>query len=267
MKLSIITINLNNKPGLEKTIQSVISQSCKHFEYIVIDGDSNDGSKEIVEKNKNFISKSVSEKDNGIYNAMNKGIKIATGEYLLFLNSGDILSGNDIIGNILPELHTNGIVYGDMIIETKGNRKKAESDNPLMFEEMIRGTLWHPVSFIKKELFEKFGLYNESYKIISDYEFFLRVIFVERIPVRHIPHYISIFNTDGIGSSEKHALLHAAEKKEVQLKYFHPEVIESAMRFSEMKRSKAQIIDSFIRSKPLLLSTARFIYKIGRKIV
>ncbi len=90
MKLSIITVNLNNKDGLQKTIDSVISQTFKDFEWIVIDGGSTDGSKELIEKYSDYISYWVSEPDKGIYNAMNKGIKVAKGDYLEFLNSGDI---------------------------------------------------------------------------------------------------------------------------------------------------------------------------------
>ena len=94
-KLSIITINLNNQSGLIKTIQSVISQTFKDFEWIIIDGDSTDGSKELLKKHIQHFTHCISEKDNGIYNAMNKGIKLAQGEYIYFLNSGDYLCNKD----------------------------------------------------------------------------------------------------------------------------------------------------------------------------
>ena len=103
MKLSIITINYNNLAGLQKTMESVFSQTCKDFEYIVIDGASTDGSAEYIRAHADQLTYWVSEKDTGIYNAMNKGVRAAKGEYLLMLNSGDFLVDDRVIERILPE--------------------------------------------------------------------------------------------------------------------------------------------------------------------
>ena len=117
-KLSIITINKNNAIGLEKTIQSVINQTYfDKIEYIVIDGLSTDGSSMIIDKYKDYFSYWVSEEDNGIYDAMNKGTNVATGEYLLFLNSGDVLYHNNIIKEVYNELKSYYIVYGGVEYE------------------------------------------------------------------------------------------------------------------------------------------------------
>lgn len=260
MKLSIITINYNNAAGLKKTMDSVIHQTYKEFEFIVIDGDSNDGSKEIISENAHRLTYWISEKDTGIYNAMNKGIKKATGQYLLFLNSGDFLESNSVVESILPSLKNEDIIYGNMVIDRNGVLERVQTPDKLEFEEMIRGTLWHPVSFIKKELFDKYGTYSEHYKIISDYEFFLKTIFIHRASTLHVDLFISVFNTDGIGSSSKFMTIHDQEKREVQLKLFHPEIIDSAIRFSDLKRSKAQIIHGFIKSKPLIHSFSKKFY-------
>lgn len=265
IKLSIITINLNNKQGLKKTMESVFSQSLNVFEYIVIDGNSNDGSNEEILKHESKITHWLSEPDSGIYNAMNKGIKLAKGEYLLFLNSGDYLESPSTIENVLNQLHTDDIVYGNMIIDRDGKYFQGISPSHLEFEEMIRGTLWHPVSFIKKELFDKYGLYREKYKIISDYEFFLRTIFVEKVKTRHINIFVSVFNTQGLGSSPNHIKLHEQERYEVQTKLFHPEIVASAIRFSNMKRSKPEVIYNFLKKKPLLLSMARMLYSLVKR--
>ncbi len=246
-------------------MESVFSQSVKGFEYIVIDGNSNDGSKEEIQKHVQKFSHWISEPDTGIYNAMNKGIKLAKGEYLLFLNSGDCLENPSTIENVLKQLHTDDIVYGNMVIDRGGKLIKGISQEKLEFEEMIRGTLWHPVSFIKKELFDKFGLYNEKYKIISDYEFFLRTIFIEKVSTRHIPVFVAVFNTEGIGSTLNQIKVHEQERYEVQTKLFHPEIVASAMRFSNMKRSKPEVIYNFIRTKPVLLSVARVVYSIAKR--
>ena len=117
-KLSIITVNYNNKSGLEQTIKSVVNQNAeKHIEHIIIDGDSNDGSPDVIDENKEHFSYWCSEKDNGIYHAMNKGVAHASGEYLLFLNSGDFLEPGAIV-TALDELTGTNIIYGDIIFQT-----------------------------------------------------------------------------------------------------------------------------------------------------
>ena len=113
-KISVITISYNNKEGLEKSLKSVTSQDYKDFEYIVIDGGSNDGSKEILEKYSDKINYWVSEPDKGIYNAMNKGIEVANGEYLLFINSGDELFSSGILTEVVPELNGADIIAGNL---------------------------------------------------------------------------------------------------------------------------------------------------------
>lgn len=264
--LSIITINYNDAIGLEKTIKSVISQSFHDFEYIIIDGGSLDESKKVIEQYQTKLNYWVSEKDNGIYNAMNKGIIKAQGKYCLFLNSGDYLADKDVLLNVSSQLDNIDIVYGDMIIDRNQKLEYAKSPNILLFEEMIRGTLWHPVTFIKKELFDKFGLYNESFKIISDYDFFVKNLYINNSTKKHISVFVSVFNTNGIGSSEKYQALQNQERKTSQLSYFHPDIIESAMRYSQLKRSKPQVVLNWLKSKPMLLSFFKLIYSLGKKI-
>ena len=124
MRLSIITVNYNNKDGLQKTIDSVISQTFKDFEWIVIDGGSTDGSRELIEKNKNYFSFWCSEHDKGVYNAMNKGIVHAKGEYLNFMNSGDCFVSNKVLEKIFSNDYTNDILYGN-VVTFKNNKKMA----------------------------------------------------------------------------------------------------------------------------------------------
>ena len=174
MKLSIITINYNNKNGLQKTIDSVISQTFKDFEWIIIDGGSTDGSKELIEKYSSYINYWISEPDKGIYNAMNKGIVQAKGEYLQFLNSGDALYSNNILTEIFQtELHGD-IIYGDAIFVKKDNTQQLIKYNrPLSLSYFIAGNVInHQASFIKRELFNE-SLYNENLKLVSDWEFWI----------------------------------------------------------------------------------------------
>lgn len=169
MKLSIITVNLNNREGLRKTIDSVVSQTFKDFEWIVIDGGSTDGSKELIEQYSLHFAYWVSEPDRGIYHAMNKGIRRAKGEYLQFLNSGDWLFENDTLHNVFSEPFDEDIVYGDCI-EADGSRHVFPETLDLLF--LYRGTLNHQSTFIRSSLFAD-GLYSEDYEWVSDWEFFL----------------------------------------------------------------------------------------------
>jgi glycosyltransferase involved in cell wall biosynthesis len=131
MKITVITINHNNKSGLEKTIKSVCNQSNTDFEYIVIDGGSSDGSKEIIEDYQNEIACWVSEKDNGIYHAMNKGIKEAAGEFVVFMNSGDVFYNETIIDSLLNQLKdTDEILYVDVLLRNKKTNTERIQKHP-----------------------------------------------------------------------------------------------------------------------------------------
>ena len=114
-QISIITINYNNASGLEKTIRSVVEQTYNEYEYIIIDGASSDKSKEVIQEYQRYIDFWCSEKDSGIYNAMNKGIQKASGEYLLFLNSGDVLNNSAVLADIHGFLSGEDFVYGDLV--------------------------------------------------------------------------------------------------------------------------------------------------------
>ncbi|MBT8324244.1 MAG: glycosyltransferase, partial [Winogradskyella sp.] len=120
LKLSIITVNFNNAEGLKKTVDSVTAQTWKDFEYIIIDGSSTDGSTEVIKANKNIIDRWVSEPDEGVYQAMNKGISMANGEYLLFLNSGDHFYKDDVLEKFHKELKEQDLIYFNLnVVEGK----------------------------------------------------------------------------------------------------------------------------------------------------
>lgn len=200
LRLSIITINFNNCDGLLKTMQSVLTQTFSNLEYIIIDGGSTDGSRELIEKHSKEIDFWISEKDNGIYHAMNKGIKNSTGDYLLFLNSGDFLISSDIIQKALSEFNNEDIIYGNLLIDGAPDKYP----DTLSFHYFYRhGTLPHQAAFIKKELFEKFGYYDEQNKICSDTIFFIKVLCKYNVVYKHIPIAISQINMHGISSQPK----------------------------------------------------------------
>lgn len=209
-KLSIITINLNNREGLQKTIDSVINQTCQDLEWIIIDGGSTDGSKELIEKYSEHINYWVSEPDKGIYNAMNKGIIKSQGKYLLFLNSGDILYRKDVIENIICRLNLADIYVGNQ--KSKDVIFHPSTDPIALITTLVNMTLPHQASFIKKDLFSRFGLYNEEYRISSDWKFFIKTIILNNCTVEKLPYIISEIQPNGISVRDQETLLFERQK-------------------------------------------------------
>jgi glycosyltransferase involved in cell wall biosynthesis len=200
--ISIITINFNDKIGLQRTFDSVFAQDYQDFEYIVIDGGSNDGSKELIEENTDKISYWISEPDKGIYNAMNKGIKVANGEYLLFLNSGDHLYNNQVLENNYIYIKESDLVLFDIELVNELLEKSIQTyPKELKFSTFFRGTIGHPTTFIKKELFGKIGLYDETLKIVSDWKFFMQAVCSYNCTFKKINNVLSTFYLDGISST------------------------------------------------------------------
>ena len=174
---SIITINYNNKLGLKKTMDSVFSQDFQDYEYIIIDGSSSDGSKEIIESyalDANFrkhVTFWCSEKDKGIYNAMNKGLSHATGQFINMMNSGDTLC-RDILNPLalLAKQHKNEILYGAVNLIEKGSFTMAAGRSA---EFLPQNMIAHQSCFVPAEIYKKYGPYDESFRIVSDYDKFL----------------------------------------------------------------------------------------------
>ena len=236
MKLSIITINLNNKTGLEKTIQSVIGQTYREFEYIVIDGGSNDGSVDIIKKYEEKVTSWVSEKDNGIYNAMNKGILKANGEYCLFINSGDTFIKPTVLDEMLSYINGEDILYGNGFFQAKDNKlEKLECPAKLTLGFFCLYSLFHPATLIKKSLFDKYGLYNESNKIISDGEFFIKTIILNNVTTKLIPLEIAIAEDNGISRNIDYKTILEDEAKKILSNFFPVYVIDLMRDYHDLK--------------------------------
>lgn len=219
MKLSIITVNLNNAAGLKATLESVASQTCQEFEHIIIDGCSTDGSVPVIKSyeetivTKRFNNKTqypliswVSESDKGIYDGMNKGILRAAGEYVYFLNSGDTLTTNMVIQNLYKELDGKDNIYAARINFVDANGNYHADYQPRMQKITLYNYLQygipHQAAIIKKILFEQYGLYDLQYRIVADWEFFLRVLVLNNVTLRYIDETIA--NFDGTGLTSKH---------------------------------------------------------------
>lgn len=218
--LSIITINYNNKSGLQKTIDSVINQTTTGFEFIVIDGNSNDGSKNVIEQYKTKLTYSISEPDTGIYQAMNKGIAKAHGEYLLFLNSGDWLYDCNVVETLQAHLCDTDVISGDINLYHEGKWHLIKSQDKISVDYFLAISLYHQATFIKKELFAKSGLYDESFKMCGDYEFFIRTLLKEDATYKHIPVIVSHFITDGMSNDDSYHSINFKERKIAWSRHF-----------------------------------------------
>lgn len=201
-KISIITINYNNLGGLKTTISSVKKQTWQEFEYIVIDGGSSDGSKEYIENEYQYIDYWVSEKDSGIFNAMNKGINKAKGEYLLFVNSGDHLFDDTVLEKNHISIMEKDLIYFNLQMVRNGISRITKSPAELSFSDLYTSSLPHPATFIKRELFSKVGMYDESLRIVSDWKFFILALFKFDCSYLKIENTLSTFYLDGISTLE-----------------------------------------------------------------
>ena len=208
MKLSIITINYNNAEGLRKTMESVLAQTCKKFEYIVVDGASSDDSVNVIKELESEGIRElenfhwISEKDTGIYNAMNKGVKMCHGEYTLMLNSGDYFVDEHVIERIMPELDGADIVQGNNIEERDGNvyRNRGYGKSDLDVFDIMKGFFLHQASFCRRDLFDRFGYFDESYRIAGDTKFFMNSLGVHNATFRYVDIDVTNFDCNGISA-------------------------------------------------------------------
>ena len=224
---SIITINLNNKPGLLRTIESVVSQTYTDFEYIVIDGASKDGSQEVIQQYADQIDYWVSEPDNGIYQAMNKGIKVAKGDFLLFLNSGDYLFANFTLDEVKKLINpSSSFASGNLFFSSSKGKVIRNVPETLSFDFLVSSFLPHSSTFILRKMFDKYGLYKEEYKIVSDWAFFLEALIDGTESYQKINCVVSIFDTSGISGNKKMSAIHSFERKKVLNDIFPPFVVE-----------------------------------------
>ncbi|GHT58040.1 glycosyl transferase [Bacteroidia bacterium] len=276
MRLSIITINYNNAAGLQKTMQSVLNQISKEFEYIVVDGGSTDGSVEIItnyELTSTTLSHQslsavemrwVSEKDNGIYHAMNKGIKMAKGEYVQFLNSGDCLASDDVTARMLKELPNDcAIFYGNMLkLQPYGIlRDKCFAGRQPTMLDFYRGTLNHSPAYIRRSLFDKYGLYDESLKIVSDWKFYLQAIIFGKEYLVYQNIDVTLFDMTGVSETNKE--LDKAERLQV-LKELLPERILQDYQIWSFPISQMQRIKCYPFVEKLYYFIERVLFKIDK---
>ena len=224
MLISVITIKRNNNAGLLQTIESVAMQAYNDFEYIIVDGASTDGSVDTIRQHSAINNlKWISEPDKGIYNAMNKGIRMATGDYVLMLNSGDRFIDRDVVANLATGLQDKAypdILYGNTINTWPDGRKQKVSNPNATFTLMsfYLSTLDHVGTCIRRQLFDSVGMYNENMKICSDWEWFMQAVAFKGIQPVYINLDTVYFDMTGISESggKNRQLMHDEKRKALE---------------------------------------------------
>lgn len=205
LKISVITVCYNCVEEIERTLLSVLSQTYDAIEYIIIDGGSNDGTLDIIKKYSDRIKYWVSEPDNGIYDAMNKGITAATGSYLNFMNAGDMFVSCDTVSELFKHHTDESILYGNIIRcfnKYKERTPGITNRNPQIID-FINNTIHHQGAFLSKDLFVKYGLYSTEYKLMSDWKFFFEVVAVAHEKIQYVNQDIAFFYMNGASSNNK----------------------------------------------------------------
>ena len=206
MKISIITVCYNSAATIADTILSISKQTYPNIEYIVVDGLSKDNTVEIIQKNEGVISKWISEKDNGIYDAMNKGIAMATGDVIGILNADDVYADNNVLDDVMNAFNDETIsgVYGDLKYVQQNDLSKvirfwkSGTYRPGKFLEGWMPP--HPTFYVRKKVYDEFGVFRTDMPSASDYEFMLRVIHVKNIKLAYIPKVFVLMREGGLSN-------------------------------------------------------------------
>lgn len=214
---SIITVALNSEKHIEAAIESVAIQDYPHVEYLIIDGGSSDATLDIIKRNKSHISYYISEPDNGLYHAMNKGISRATGDVLFFLNSDDRFVDSQVLSDVAGQLRgadAPQLIYGNALLESQGGLVRWIQPSRLSRRRLATGTICHQAIFASKELMDLTGGFSEDYRIVSDYAWLLELVHTNGISSKYIDRDIAIMGTDGLSRTTKweEERLHAMKK-------------------------------------------------------
>ncbi len=261
MKLSIITINYNNASGLEKTIKSAIYQNFLDKEFIIIDGKSTDNSIEVIKKYKQNIDIWVSEPDEGIYNAMNKGVSLASGEYCIFMNSGDSFYNSSSISDAFLNIKNEDIVTGKTFGKEK-NDERFVHNVEMSFLILFRETISHQASFIKRTLLIKHP-YDEKLKIVSDWKFFIETIILDNCTFKFCDIYVASIDLHGI--SVTNSIMRTQEREQVLSELFPPRVLSDYYKiknFDEKSLKTYSIIDKTYRLKRIIFNITNIYIKL-----
>jgi glycosyltransferase len=205
LKVSIITVCFNQKNNISETIESVLSQNYNNIEYILVDGSSSDGSLEIINDYSSNIDCLISEPDNGIYNAINKGLLKVTGDIVGLLHAGDLFYDNNVISNVVScfKQGDSDLIYGHSVVYTEDRKKIIRKNVSPKYKDNLMKFGWFPSHqsiYLKSSVFDQCGDYNEDYKIAADYEFLLRVLLVHKLKAKRLDMFLLKFHLGGVSS-------------------------------------------------------------------
>jgi glycosyltransferase involved in cell wall biosynthesis len=232
---SIITINYNNELGLRRTIESVVRQTYEDYEYIIIDGGSTDSSVKIIQEYSDKIDFWVSERDRGIYHAMNKGVTYAHGDYCIFMNSGDCFYDEAVLSSVANYNNKEDVVVGYAAIKIGNGIISPPPKGEFTFYHLYSGAIPHQATFIKTELLRKYP-YDESLKISSDWKFFVQALILDNCSIRYLDVCVVRYDTDGISSANPQMM--RREKETVMSTMFPPRVLAD---YQHMKESECLV--------------------------
>lgn len=207
LKITIITVTFNSAKTIRDTIDSVLSQDYKNLEYIIVDGNSSDGTQDIVKSFGPKITKFVSETDSGLYDAMNKGIMMATGDVVGIINSDDVYAHEKVFSTIVSQFESGSIdvVYGDLYYFKTGNPDRALRYYRGGIFSITRVTYGlmppHPTFFIRRTVYEKFGKFDTTFTLSADFDLILRFLGVHKVPFAYIPEILVKMRTGGKSTS------------------------------------------------------------------
>lgn len=223
MRFSIITVVKNDKDKIKKTINSVNKQLFKDFEYIIIDGKSNDGTSEIIDKNlkdKKNIHRHIIKKDKNLYEALNYGIKISTGKYIVLLHSGDIFLNSKVLTLINKEIENYDVISGNIIYKNKGQFSRYWNYKIVNLNKFNCFKIAHTSLIIKKKLIESIKKYNTKYNISSDTDFILRLSSIKDIKYKYIDKTFVIMEAGGLSNSTKNLVSKILQDLQIYIKHF-----------------------------------------------
>jgi glycosyltransferase involved in cell wall biosynthesis len=206
MRVSVITVSLNAAACIETALQSVQAQTYPHIDHVIVDGGSTDGTLEIINRHRQKLGQVISEADRGVYHAMNKGVRLATGDILFFLNTDDRFVDDQVVADVVsvftqhPKVQ---VVYGNLIWESPEIRVRKEQQPVITRELLARRTVLHQTVFAKREVFALTGGFSEQYRIVGDYEWLVRVFLRDRHNYVYYNRDIAFMGTGGLSRTTK----------------------------------------------------------------
>lgn len=264
MRLSVITINFNDSKGLEKTIDSVRHQTCQDFEFIIVDGGSTDGSVNVIKRNNDVITNYISERDNGIYNAMNKGALLASGEYITFLNSGDIFHDDNVVNDVFNELGSTkneDIVFGEVLDVAENGTSHFKFSHELSLMSLHYDVVNHSGAFIKRKLQLRHP-YREDLKICSDRQFFIEAIVLDNCSYSHIDRIITKFDKTGVSSTKESDNIIAEENEAILNALLPPRIVSDYKKTNLLLSGLTEKMTGYYRFSKFIYNLDCFLIKI-----